>query len=157
MIKNCFLILSLILAFKYSECKKKNSKEKKFEDKDNEEFINFKTALKEYLEVKDLFNSDRLINPPEMKRIFFEVINEGDSDNTPVYLRKIFGDLTEYFVKKYYNENKEIRGRDIYNLFDINEITKKFEDIAIQNNPLFNNYNKEDDDLDNKDFSVDDL
>ena len=157
MIKNCFLILSLILAFKYSECKKKNSKEKKFEDKDNEEFINFKTALKEYLEVKDLYNSDRIINPPEMKRIFFDVINEGDSDNTPVYLRKIIGELTEYFVKKYYNENKEIRGKDIYNLFDINEITKKFEDIAIQNNPLFNNYNKEDDDLDNKDFSVDDL
>ena len=157
MIKNCFLILSLILAFKFSECKKKKFNEKLFEDKDNEEFINFKTALKEYLEVKDLYNSDRIIEPSEMKRIFFDVINEGDSDNTPVYLRKIFGELTEYFVKKYYNENKEIRGKDIYNLFDINEITKKFEDIAIQNNPLFNNYNKEDDDLDNKDFSVDDL
>ena len=157
MIKNCFLILSLILAFKFSECTKKKFKEKQLEDNEHEEFVNFKTALKEYLEVKELYNSDRLINPSEMKRIFFDVINEGDSDNTPVYLRRIFGELTEYFVKKYYNENKEIRGKDIYNLFDINEITKKFEEIAIQNNPLFNNYNKEDDDRDNKDFSVDDL
>ena len=155
--KNYFLLFSLILIFKLYVCKKKDFKEKKLEEKDNEEIINFKAALKEYLEVNDLYNSDRIIKPSEMKRIFFEVINEGDSDNTPVYLRKIFGDLTEYFVKKYYNEKKEIKGKDIYNLFDINDITKKFEQIAIENNPLFNNYNKEDDDLDNKESLIDDL
>ena len=155
--KNYFLLFSLILIFKLYVCKKKDFKEKKIEEKDNEEIINFKASLKEYLEVNDLYNSDRIIKPSEMKRIFFEVINEGDSDNTPVYLRKIFGDLTEYFVKKYYNEKKEIKGKDIYNLFDINDITKKFEQIAIENNPLFNNYNKEDDDLDNKESLIDDL
>ena len=157
MMKNYFLLFSLILIFKLYVCKKKDFKEKKIEEKDNEEIINFKASLKEYLEVNDLYNSDRIIKPSEMKRIFFEVINEGDSDNTPVYLRKIFGDLTEYFVKKYYNEKKEIKGKDIYNLFDINDITKKFEQIAIENNPLFNNYNKEDDDLDNKESLIDDL
>ena len=157
MIKNGFLLISLILFFKLYEGKKKDFKEKKMEDIDNEEFINFKTALKEYLKAYDLFDSERIIEPSEMKRIFFDVINEGDSDNTPIYLRKIFGDLTEYFVKKYYKEKKEIKGKDIYNLFDINQITKKFEQIAIENNPLFNNYNKEEDDLDNKDSVIDDL
>ena len=46
-----------------------------------------------------------------------------------------------FFVKKYYDEKKEIRGKYIYNLIDINEIYNKFEEL-LGENPLYD-YNEE--------------
>ena len=59
-------------------------------------------------------------------------------------------------MEKYYKEKKQIRGRDIFYLLDISEITKKFEEIVAEN-PFFDDYDEEADDLDNRDTFGDDL
>ena len=80
----------------------------------------FKSSLKEYLLEKDLYDSNRPIKPNELRKIFLEVISEGDPKNIPSYLKNTFNKLAEHFIVKYYNENKQITGKDIINLFDIN-------------------------------------
>ena len=116
-----------------------------------DEYGYFKSGLKEYLVSNNLFNSDRVIEPDEMKKIFLDVITEGDSESGPSHLRTLFERLAEHFVEVYYNDKKQIRGKDIYNLMDINEITMKFEEFAGKT-PFFDDYNEEEDDLDNRDF-----
>ena len=76
-----------------------------------------------------------------MKKIFFEVVTEGGPESSPKPLRKIFEELTEFFVKKYYDENKQIRGKNIYNLIDIDDIYNKFEEL-FRENPIYG-YNEE--------------
>ena len=85
-----------------------------------------------------LYKSKRLIKPAEMKNIFIEVIAQHDLDNTGLY-----NNLADYFVEKYYKKNKEIKGKDIFNLFDINEISQKFEQLMAEN-PNLNPYEEDD-------------
>ena len=160
-----FLIFSLILFSKchtleyeeYEEIEIIEEEEEELEfDNGNEDYGYFKESLKQYLKTNNLFFSEKLIEPNDLKIIFFDVITEGDPGNSPPYLRRIFEQLADYFVEKYYNEKKQIRGRDIYFLFDINEITNKFEEIAAQN-PIFDDYDEEADDLDSRDTIGDDL
>ena len=125
-------------------------------DNGNEDYGYFKESLKQYLIENNLFYSDKLIEPNDLKIIFFEVITEGDPGSSPPYLRRIFEQLADYFVEKYYSEKKQIRGKDIYFLLDISEITNKFEEFAAQN-PFFDDYDEEADDLDNIDTIGDDL
>ena len=125
-------------------------------DNGNEDFGYFKESLKKYLIANNLFYSEKLIEPNDFKILFFEVISEGDPNSSPPYLRKIFEQLADYFVEKYYKEKKQIRGRDIFYLLDISEITKKFEEIVAEN-PFFDDYDEEADDLDNRDTFGDDL
>ena len=131
--------------------------EEGLDDDDDDDFGGFKESLKEYLIANKLYDSNKLIKPNELKIIFFEIITEGDNDRSPPYLRNIFQQLADYFIEKYYNEKKEIRGKDIYDLININEITKKFEEFASQNNPFFDDYDEEKDDLDNIDTFGNDL
>ena len=56
-------------------------------------------------------------------------------------------ELPEYFVERYYNDKKQIRGKDIYNLFDINDISPKLGEI-VGDTLLYNDYNEEEDNLD---------
>ena len=123
---------------------------------DDEDFGDFKESLKEYLIANKLYDSNKLLEPNELKVIFFEIIAEGEIDRSPPYLINIFQKLADFFVEKYYNEKKQIRGKDIYDLININEITKKFEEIAAEN-PLFDDYDEAKDDLDNIDSFGDDL
>ena len=111
---------------------------------DDDENAFFKESLQEYLIRNNLFESEKIIEPNEMRRIFLEVISEGSPENAPSYLRKIFEQLAEYFTERYYNEKKQIRGKDIYNLIDINDISMKFDEFA-ENSPLFGDYGEEED------------
>ena len=113
------------------------------ENYDDDEYGFFKESLQEYLISNNLFKSEKLIEPNEMRRIFLEVISEGSLENTPSYLRNIFEQLAEHFTESYYSEKKQIRGKDIYNLIDINEINIKFEEFA-EKSPLFG-YGEEED------------
>ena len=115
----------------------------------------FKETLKQYLIESRLFHSDREISRNEMKAIFLEVISEGEPERSPPYLIKIFDQLADYFIEEYYKERKVIRGRDIYDLMDIQKIYSKFEDI-VNETSIFDDYNEQEDDLDNKDI-IDDL
>ena len=116
----------------------------------NEEDHYFKSSLKEYLVENKLFESERVIEPDELKKIFLDVITDDGPENSPENMRKSLYELAEYFVERYYNEKKQIRGKDIYDLFDINDISAKFSDIAGDTINYNNDYNEEEDDLDAK-------
>ena len=52
---------------------------------------------------------------------------EGSSiDEVDDYTQDITKELANIFIKKYYKKKKEIRGKDIYDLININEITQKY-------------------------------
>ena len=114
----------------------------------NEEDHYFKSSLKEYLVENKLFESERVIEPDELKKIFLDVITDDGLENSPENMRKSLYELAEYFVERYYNEKKQIRGKDIYDLFDINDISAKFSDIVGDTINYNNDYNEEEDDLD---------
>ena len=139
--KLILIFLSLILL---SKCDDQTTEDdsSSFEDYDPNKY--FKESAKEYLIEHTLYDSDKVIKPEEMKIIFLGVITEGEPDGSPDYMGGLFGSLADYFVKKYYKDKKEIRGKDLYDLFDMNEISKKFEEL-MADNPLFNGSEEEND------------
>ena len=148
--KKLFLIIFLLSLIFNSKCKENISEEEEEEDweegDDYDDFEGnayFKQSLKEYLVANKLFGSDRLIKPDEMKKIFLDVISDGDPEGAG-YMERVFHDLTEYFVNTYYKDRPEIRGKDIYDLIDINAISMKFEQM-MGDNPYYNGYEEEKD------------
>ncbi len=144
-------IFSLILMVKTNiedEINIPDFPEEGFDYNYNEEDHYFKSSLKEYLEENKLFESERVIEPDELKKIFLDVITDDGPENSPENMRKSLYELAEYFVERYYNEKKQIRGKDIYDLFDINDISAKFSDIVGDTINYNNDYNEEEDDLD---------
>ena len=139
-----FYIISLILLSKCDEKIEQASEDdsSSFDDYDPNKY--FKESLKEYLIEHKLFDSDKVIKPDEMKIIFLGVITEGEPDDSPDYMGGLYGNLADYFVEKYYKDKKEIKGKDLYDLFDMNEISKKFEEL-MADNPLFNGSEEEND------------
>ena len=133
--KKFIFIFSLISLLLFGKCIKRDEEELSYGEYTDKYFKDF---LKEYLMEHKLYKSKRLIKPAEMKTIFIEVIAQHEPDNTG-----LFKNLADYFVEKYYKENKEIKGKDIFNLFDINEISRKFEQLMAEN-PHFNPYEEED-------------
>ena len=145
-----FIILSLLLVkSKCNENEINSSNKEDIDDNVGDDFYGyFKQTLKDYLVKNNLFNSDKEIEPKEMKKIFFEVVTEGGPESSPKQLRKAFDKLANYFVQKYYNEKKQIKGKDIYNLIDIDEIYNIFIEINGEN-PLYNEEEEEKFDNDN--------
>ncbi len=126
------LFLSLIFISKCQDNLEYDEEEGySFDDFNGEKL--FKASLKEYLVQNNLYESDRIIKRDEMKKIFLDIITEGEPDNTPQYMERIFQQLTEYFVNVYYKDRKELRGKDIYDLIDIMAISMKFEQMASAN------------------------
>ena len=111
----------------------------------------FKETLKQYLIGKNLFDSEEPVQPEEMKKIFLEVITEGEAESSADYFGGIFNELADYFVNSYYVNRKEIKGKQIYDLIDIEAISQKFEQM-IGNNPQF--YDNDGDDEENNDYDA---
>ena len=111
----------------------------------------FKETLKQYLIGKNLFDSEEPVQPEEMKKIFLEVITEGEAESSADYFGGIFNELADYFVNSYYVNRKEIKGKQIYDLIDIEAISQKFEQM-IGNNPQF--YDNDGDDEENNDYDT---
>ena len=97
-----------------------------YDDNDYNYFENFNETLKNYLIDNGLFDSDRLIEPHEMKKILYEVISEGDSEKNTEGVKKVFQQMAERFTDVYFNDKKQIRGKDIYGLININDIWDRF-------------------------------
>ena len=90
-----------------------------------EEYL--KNFIKNYLKENDLLENERLIGPGEMKKIFIDIMMEGISiDDVDEYTKEMNEELARIFIPKYYSKKKEIRGKDIYDLIDINEIKQKY-------------------------------
>ena len=150
--KNLFLIIILLSLIFISKCEEDSPEEDWEDDYDYDDFEGdnyFKESLKEYLVENKLFDSDRLIKPDEMRKIFLEVISDGDPEGGPEYMEGIFHDLAEYFVNTY-KDRPEIRGKEIYDLIDINEISMKFEQM-MGDNPYYDGYDEEENDYDSRD------
>ena len=113
-----------------------------YDNYDGEQY--FKEMVKEYLEDNDLWKSNELIQPNELRKIFLDIITDGEESNDPKY-KEAFEKLADFYIDKYYKERKEIRGKDVYDLFDISEISLKFDEI------LGEKYEDEDDDDDDDD------
>ena len=118
---------------------------------DNNYYDNFNESLKNYLVENGYFESDRLIEPQELKKILYEVLSEGDPDKNSESVKKIFKQLAERFTDVYYNDKKQIRGKDIFGLINIDDIWARFDDYLDYN--ISGKYDfdddDEDDDLDN--------
>ena len=123
------------------------------DDFDNVKF--FKNSLKEYLVQHQLFDSERKIEPDELRKIFLQVLADEDPEESedPGYYYGIFNQLADFFINNYYIDKKEIRGKDLYDLFDINQITMKFEEL-LGNSSYFKGLNVEEEqfDLDKRDI-----
>ena len=119
------------------ETKKEQKKEEKKEEKKSEEFEipkwdkekYFREALTEFLVKHKLLNSTRVIKQKEMRKIFMDIMAYTDPDGYYDF-EFLFKDAMKYFVDLYYRKYKEIRGKDIINLIDVNEISKKINEIS---------------------------
>ena len=148
------LFLSLVFISKAQEDDQKDLSEDNnwegnnfdYDDFDSDEF--FKNSLKEYLVEKKLFESERAIPREEMKKIFADVVFDGEPEGGPEFMHGIFEQLSEYFINTYYKDRKEIKGKEIYDLIDIKVISMKFEQM-IGENPY---YNGNEDDMEENDY-----
>ena len=68
-----------------------------------------------------------------MKKIFLEVVTEGDCESSLEYFGRILNELADYFVDSYFVNSKEIKWKEIYDLININHISDKFEQILGDN------------------------
>ena len=123
------------------------------DDYDYNYFENFNETLKTYLIENGYFDSERLIEPYEMKKILYEVISQGDPDTNSEGINNVFKQLAERFTEVYYNDKKQIRGKDIYGLINIDHIWERIDDyIDFNVSDKFDPFDDgENDDLDDND------
>ena len=100
----------------------------------------FKDNLKQYLIQRKLFDSEEPVQKKELKEIFLDVITEGNEESLGEYFQKLFNELADYFVDSYFVNRKEIKGKEIYDLIDINQISEKFQQMVGDNPFNSDNY-----------------
>ena len=128
MLKNkifSFIIISIIL---YTKCDEQD--DLKYDNDYNEAAKHFKESLKQYLIDNKLFNSEKIIERDEMKKILLDILTEKDVEFIPEFLQEILEILTKHFIDKYYKERKIIRGKDLFDLIDIEAISEKFQELT---------------------------
>ena len=123
-----------------------------YDNYDGEQY--FKEIVKEYLERNNLWQNDKLIQPDELKKIFLDIISDGEEDSEPRF-KEAFDKLADFFIDKYYKEKKEIRGKDVYDLIGITEISLKFDEILGLRSEDDEDEDDDDDDDDNDDDNMD--
>ena len=154
MTKNLFLIIIIIYTFSLILCQNstedENMEDYTYDNYDGEQY--FKEIVKEYLEEKNLWKSDKLIQPDELRKIFFDIITDGEESSDHKF-KEAFEKLADFFIDKYYKEKKEIRGKDIYDLIGITEISLKFDEFIDDKS----DYNDDDDNNDGGDDNIDNM
>ena len=144
---NIFLFILNILLL-YSLCKEDDYIDEIIENYEIKYEESFRKFLKGYLKEKNLLESDRLIEPKEMKKIFIDIMFEGTTlEEADDFTKEINEELSRIFIKKYYKKNTIIRGKDIYDLINIKEIQEKYYQLNGElpiyddedNGDLFNN------------------
>ena len=122
-----FIILLYILPLLFS---KSNYIDDFLEDFDIKYENTLKKYLKKYLKKNNLFDADKIIEPEELKKIFIDVmLEEAPLDEIDNNTKEIYEELGRIFIDKYYKNKKVIKGKDIYDLFNIKEITQKFYEL----------------------------
>ena len=118
-------ILIFVILLLYSFCKEDDYIDEIIQNYDLKFEESFRKSLKSYLTEKNLLESDRLIEPEEMKKIFIDLMQIG-ADEVDDFTKEINEELSRIFIKKYYKKKEIIRGKDIYDLININEISEKY-------------------------------
>ena len=104
-----------------------------------------RSYIKTYLTKNKLIESDRTIKKEEMKKIFIDIMEQGVSkEEINDNIKYINEELANVFVNKYYKKRKEIKGKDIIDLININDINQKYYQL-IGEIPFFD---EEDNDFD---------
>ena len=137
-----FLIILLVKCHDYDYDMIHYDDEEEDDYDDDDGYETFRKSLREYLTENKLIDSDKIIKPKRLKKIFLETVGDTDVEGIPQKIKEIYGELADYFIEKYYTKKKEIRGKDIFKLFNFNEISLKLNEL-IQANPY---YGEEDDD-----------
>ena len=145
MLKNLFLLIVLLSFLSLLK-----ADDLIYDNYDEDQY--FKELIKDYLVEKNLWESDKLIKPDEIRKIFIDIINEGEEYKNNK-LKNAFDEVINYFIDKYYKEKKEIKGKDLYELININEVHLKFDEL-IKNkiNDKKENENDIDEQFDNMDI-----
>ena len=157
--KILLIYFSIILLFNIyiSKCEETPEGENNNNDYDDGYSENyFKETLKNYLVERNLFESEEPVSKEQMKKIFLDVVTEGEYESSSEYFGGVFNELADYFVDSYFVNRKEIKGKEIYDLININHISDKFEQM-LGNNPHFvndenNTNNNDDEDEDNNEY-----
>ena len=151
-----FLILLSLLILLTKSIHHYDMKELEDEDDDEEDdddgYGQFRQTLREYLADHKLNDSDKLVKPKRMKKIFLETVTDMDSDAIPQHIKNLYDQLADYFVNQYYDKKKKIRGRDVYKLFNFNDISLKFNEL-IQANPYYGEDKQDDDNFNDENFN----
>ena len=144
-----YLIIIFIIIL-LTKCEEELEELNKESENDDDEYNSksFKKNLKEYLIEKKLFDSEELVKKEELKKIVLDNIFGGGEEIFGEYFQKIFKELADYFTESYFENKKEIKGKEIYDLIDIKPITDKFVQM-VANNTNFNR-NMNDTDIDNE-------
>ena len=121
-----FLFIFITIIFNINCDSKSNSNDDDYDEGHKQ----FKDQLKQYLTETKLINSEKPIEREEMKKIFIDVMTEKDPQYIPEFLKAILDKLSKYFIDKYYKKKKIIRGKDLYDLIDIEPIAAKFQQLT---------------------------
>ena len=124
------IIIFIIFIFLISIDKCDDEEDSGYLIDNTKEIERFKKSLKEYLIKNELFESEKIIEKDEMKKIFFDIILVKPVTFIPEYLQEMLEYLSNFFIEKYYKNKKEIRGKEVYDLIDIVEISRKFEEMT---------------------------
>ena len=138
--KYIIILIFLFLLIFVINCSDNETSE--YKEEENDDYEDFRKTLKEYLSEHNLSDSDQLIKPKRMRKIFLSIVYDLDVEGIPEYIKNAYEQLADYFIEKYYSKKKEIRVKDVYKLFNFDDITKKFNEL-IKANPD----NGEDDNL----------
>ena len=138
-----FSIILLVKCYDYDYDMIHYDDEEEDDYDEDDGYETFRKSLREYLTENKLIDSDKLIKPKRLKKIFSETVGDTDVDGIPQKIKDIYEELADFFIEKYYTKKKEIRGKDIFKLFNFNEISLKLNEL-IQANPY---YGEDDDKL----------
>ena len=128
-----------------------DSKSNSNDESNDEGHKQFKEQLKQYLIETKLLNSEKPIEREEMKKIFIDVMTEKDPQYIPEFLKAILDKLSKYFIDKYYKKKKIIKGKDLYDLIDIEPIAAKFQQLTGSYDYDFDESEGEDENEENND------
>ena len=124
--KKFFYFFVFLLFILFSNCEEVNKEEEEESELDDEQY--FKNFLKEYLAKRNLLDSDSPVERDELRKIFLDVITE--EDESTEYVETLFGNLADYFMDTYYKDRPIIRGKEIYDLIDMNIVSSKLEEMV---------------------------
>ena len=130
--KKIFLILTLLIIYVNSGNNTKQVYEEDESVYEEQEEEMFKKTVKDYLTKNLIYGNETVeVTPEEMRKIFKNVMTGDKGEEVPEKYVEPFEQLTTQFIDEQYNQKnrKTIKGSEVFGLFDINDLNKKFNAI----------------------------